>query len=61
MLFDSGLTDRLPKTSIHVSCTTLGVDTARKLTAEHNKRGRGFVAAPSRAAPLTRKGPSPCR
>jgi 3-hydroxyisobutyrate dehydrogenase-like beta-hydroxyacid dehydrogenase len=46
VIFDSGLIDRLPKTSVHVSCTTLGVDTARKLTAEHGKRGRMFVAAP---------------
>ena len=45
-IINSGLIDRLPKECIHVSCTTLGVDTARKLTAEHNKRGRAFVAAP---------------
>ena len=46
MLLESGLIDRLPKTSVHASCTTMGIDSARKLTAEHDKRGRAFVAAP---------------
>jgi 3-hydroxyisobutyrate dehydrogenase-like beta-hydroxyacid dehydrogenase len=46
MIFDSGLIERLPKGAVHASCTTLGIDTARKLTAEHRKRGRMFVAAP---------------
>jgi 3-hydroxyisobutyrate dehydrogenase-like beta-hydroxyacid dehydrogenase len=46
MIFDSGLIDRLPKNCVHASCTTLGVDTARKLATEHGKRGRMFVAAP---------------
>jgi 3-hydroxyisobutyrate dehydrogenase-like beta-hydroxyacid dehydrogenase len=46
MLLNSGLIDRLPKTCVHASCTTLGIDTARKLTTEHGKRGRMFVAAP---------------
>jgi 3-hydroxyisobutyrate dehydrogenase-like beta-hydroxyacid dehydrogenase len=45
-LLDSGLIDRLPQDCIHVSCTTMGVDTARKLTAAHKKRGRAFIAAP---------------
>jgi 3-hydroxyisobutyrate dehydrogenase-like beta-hydroxyacid dehydrogenase len=46
VLFDSGLIDELPQTCIHVSCTTLGIDTARLLVAEHGKRGRMYVAAP---------------
>lgn len=46
VIFDSGLIDRLSTRSIHVSCTTLGVDHARQLTTEHNKRGRIFVTAP---------------
>jgi 3-hydroxyisobutyrate dehydrogenase-like beta-hydroxyacid dehydrogenase len=46
IIFDSGLIDRLPKNCVHASCTTLGVDTARKLATEHGKRGRMFVAAP---------------
>jgi len=46
MLLESGLIDRLPQESVHVSCTTMGVDTARKLTAAHNQRKRVFIAAP---------------
>ncbi len=46
MLLDSGLIDRLPKSAVHASCTTMGIDSARKLNAEHGKRGRAFVAAP---------------
>lgn len=46
VILDSGLIDRLPAQSIHVSCTTLGVEHARQLAAEHNKRGRAFVMAP---------------
>ena len=46
MILDSGLVDRLPKACVHASCTTMGVDSVRKLNAEHGKRGRMFVAAP---------------
>lgn len=46
VLLDSGLIDRLPRTCVHMSCTTLGVDTARLLVAEHGKRGHIYVAAP---------------
>lgn len=46
VMFDSGLIDRLPKNCVHVSSTTVGIDTARKFAAEHGKRGRIFVAAP---------------
>ncbi len=46
VIFDSGLIDRLPKGCVHMSSTTLGVDTARKLATEHGKRGCMFVAAP---------------
>ena len=46
VVFASGLIDRLPRDCVHASCTTLGVDSARKLAAEHGKRGRMFVAAP---------------
>jgi 3-hydroxyisobutyrate dehydrogenase-like beta-hydroxyacid dehydrogenase len=57
MLLESGLIDRLPQESIHVSCTTMGVDTARKLTAAHNKRKRVFIAAPARRM----RSPAACR
>jgi 3-hydroxyisobutyrate dehydrogenase-like beta-hydroxyacid dehydrogenase len=46
VIFDSGLIDRLPKTCVHMSSTTLGIDTARKLAAAHGERGRIYVAAP---------------
>lgn len=46
MILGSGLIDRLPKDCVHVSCTTMGVDSVRKLNVEHGKRGRMFVAAP---------------
>lgn len=46
VIFESGLIDRLPKACVHASCTTTGIDSARKLAAEHGKRGRLFVAAP---------------
>src|ERR1700685_2573327 len=58
ILFDRGLIDQLPHSCVHVSCTTMGVDSARKLTAEHGKRGRAFVAAPvlGRAVDMARGG-----
>jgi 3-hydroxyisobutyrate dehydrogenase-like beta-hydroxyacid dehydrogenase len=46
VLLDSSLIDRLPRTCVHMSCTTLGIETAQKLAAEHGKRGRIYVAAP---------------
>jgi 3-hydroxyisobutyrate dehydrogenase-like beta-hydroxyacid dehydrogenase len=46
VLFDSGLIDRLPKDCVHMSSTTLGIDSAQKLAAAHSKRGRIYVAAP---------------
>jgi 3-hydroxyisobutyrate dehydrogenase-like beta-hydroxyacid dehydrogenase len=46
MIFNSGLIDRLPKTSVHMSSTTVGIDTARRLAEAHGARGRHYVAAP---------------
>jgi 3-hydroxyisobutyrate dehydrogenase-like beta-hydroxyacid dehydrogenase len=46
MIFGSGLIDRLSKNCVHMSSTTVGIDTARKLAAEHGKRGRTYVGAP---------------
>jgi len=46
VIFGSGLIDRLPKSSVHMASTTLGVDTARKLAAAHAARGRLYVASP---------------
>jgi 3-hydroxyisobutyrate dehydrogenase-like beta-hydroxyacid dehydrogenase len=46
VLFDSGLIDRLPQHCVHMSSTTVGIDTAQELTEAHGKRGRIYVAAP---------------
>ena len=46
VIFGHGLIDRLPKSCVHMSSTTVGVDTARRLSEEHDKRGRIYVAAP---------------
>jgi len=58
VILESGLIDRLPKECVHMSSTTVGVDTARKLAAEHGKRGRAYVAAPvaGRAADMAPAG-----
>src|SRR5208283_4869494 len=36
VIFGSGLIDRLPKNCVHMSSTTVGIDTARKLADAHN-------------------------
>ena len=46
VIFESGLIDHLPKRCVHMSSTTVGIDTARKLAEAHNKRGRIYVGAP---------------
>jgi 3-hydroxyisobutyrate dehydrogenase-like beta-hydroxyacid dehydrogenase len=46
VMFESGLIDRLPRDCVHMSSTTLGIDTAQKLAAAHRKHGRIYVAAP---------------
>jgi 3-hydroxyisobutyrate dehydrogenase-like beta-hydroxyacid dehydrogenase len=46
MLFDTGLIDRLPRQCVHVSTSTVGVATTRRLAAAHRERGRPYVAAP---------------
>jgi 3-hydroxyisobutyrate dehydrogenase-like beta-hydroxyacid dehydrogenase len=46
VIFDSGLIGRLPKTSVHMSSTTVGIGTARRLAEAHGARGRHYVAAP---------------
>ena len=46
IFFGSGLIDRLPTTSVHMSCTTIGIGTARKLVEAHGARDRHYVAAP---------------
>jgi 3-hydroxyisobutyrate dehydrogenase-like beta-hydroxyacid dehydrogenase len=46
LMFDGGLIERLPKDCVHMSSTTVGIGTARKLAAAHVERGRIYVAAP---------------
>jgi len=46
VIFGSGLIDRLPKTCVHMSSTTVGIGTARRLAEAHGARGRHYVAAP---------------
>jgi 3-hydroxyisobutyrate dehydrogenase-like beta-hydroxyacid dehydrogenase len=46
VIFGSGLIDRLPRNCVHMSSTTVGIDTARKLADAHSKRGRIYVGAP---------------
>ncbi len=46
LMFDGGLIDRLPKHCVHMSSTTVGITTARRLADAHAERGRIYVAAP---------------
>jgi len=46
VIFESGLIDRLPKNCVHMSSTTVGINTARKLAEAHSQRGRIYVGAP---------------
>lgn len=46
VLFDGGVLDALPKGAIHVSVSTISVALAKRLTAEHAKRGQRYVGAP---------------
>jgi 3-hydroxyisobutyrate dehydrogenase-like beta-hydroxyacid dehydrogenase len=42
----NGLMDALSPGALHISCSTISVAFSERLTAEHAKRGIGFVAAP---------------
>jgi 3-hydroxyisobutyrate dehydrogenase-like beta-hydroxyacid dehydrogenase len=41
-----GLLEALPDGAVHVGMSTIGIDTARRLTDAHRQRGRAYVAAP---------------
>ncbi len=43
---DGGLLETLERGAVHVSMSTLGIDTARELTRKHRDRGSVYVAAP---------------
>jgi 3-hydroxyisobutyrate dehydrogenase-like beta-hydroxyacid dehydrogenase len=47
VLFGSnGLVDALSPGALHISCSTISTALSERLTAEHARRGIGFVAAP---------------
>jgi 3-hydroxyisobutyrate dehydrogenase-like beta-hydroxyacid dehydrogenase len=46
VLYEGKALEAMQKGAIHVSLSTLSVEMSRKLTAEHEKRGQQFVAAP---------------
>ena len=41
-----GLLDALAEDAVHVGMSTVGIDTARRLTEAHRRRDRAYVAAP---------------
>ena len=41
---DDGIAAALPTRGIHVSCSTIGASLAKRLTAEHGRRGQGHVS-----------------
>jgi 3-hydroxyisobutyrate dehydrogenase-like beta-hydroxyacid dehydrogenase len=43
---ESALAASLPKGAAHISCSTISTAMARRLAAEHSKRGQGFLSAP---------------
>jgi 3-hydroxyisobutyrate dehydrogenase-like beta-hydroxyacid dehydrogenase len=43
---NGGLLDALPAQAVHVSMSTIGIDTARRLAEAHAARSRSYVAAP---------------
>ena len=46
VLSENGIAASLPSRAIHVSCSTIGIALAKRLDAEHSRRGQGFVSAP---------------
>jgi 3-hydroxyisobutyrate dehydrogenase-like beta-hydroxyacid dehydrogenase len=45
-LASDGIAASLPDASVHVSMSTIGIATARKLALEHRRRNQSFVSAP---------------
>ena len=46
MFGEDGALEGLPRGAIHVSMSTISPDLSRRLLAEHEARGQGYVAAP---------------
>jgi 3-hydroxyisobutyrate dehydrogenase-like beta-hydroxyacid dehydrogenase len=43
---ENGIASALPEGAIHISCSTISVSLARRLTAEHRRRGQGYLSVP---------------
>src|SRR5208337_2060623 len=44
-LGDNGIASALSSGAIHISCSTISTALARRLTAEHGRRGQGYLSA----------------
>ena len=43
---ENGFAAALPEGAIHVSCSTISIVLARRLAAEHQRRGHGYLSVP---------------
>jgi len=43
---ENGIAAGLPEGAIHVSCSTISIALARRLAAEHQRRGQGYLSVP---------------
>jgi 3-hydroxyisobutyrate dehydrogenase-like beta-hydroxyacid dehydrogenase len=43
---ENSIASALPAGAVHISCSTIGVGLARRLAAEHHRRGQGYLSAP---------------
>ena len=46
VLHAGGVIDNLPRSATHISMSTISVDLSKKLSEEHGKHGRHYMAAP---------------
>ena len=46
VLGPAGLADKLPKGSVHISCSTISVALSKRLAEEHARNGQHYIAAP---------------
>ena len=43
---ETGFVSRLPAGAVHISCSTISTSLARRLMAEHDRRGQQYLSAP---------------
>ena len=43
---ENGIAAALPEDAIHVSCSTISVGLAKRLAAQHQRRGQRYLSAP---------------